>query len=179
MKLNKLLVISALMWSSNLHAAEIHEEDLVDLLDSHAIPVNKRRCPQGVPACTEEDLNAFELATGGRKIPDQLRWFMKRYSQVSFMCRGVILAQPHAREFYLREVHDAWDQGVPKDWLPFCNDNGDYHCINFDTGEVRFWSSDALDFTESTGDQWSSFYEWIVDDWAPLWDYAFVMSSKR
>ena len=38
----------------------------------------------------------------------------------------------------------AWEiWGVPRDWLPFCDDNSDFYCLDGD--RVRFWSHDGVD----------------------------------
>ena len=50
----------------------------------------------------------------------------------------------------------AWNRdGVPKDWLPFIEDNGDYFCIS-QAGEVRYWSHNG-----TTNERWPSFSEWF------------------
>ncbi len=55
------------------------------------------------------------------------------------------------------EIADtAWSQGgVPKDWLPFIEDNGDYFCIS-QTGEVRYWSHNG-----TTNERWPNFSAWF------------------
>jgi hypothetical protein len=50
----------------------------------------------------------------------------------------------------------AWNHnGVPKDWLPFIEHNGDYFCISW-SGEVRYWSHNG-----TTNERWPSFPTWF------------------
>lgn len=50
----------------------------------------------------------------------------------------------------------AWSRdGVPRDWLPFIEDNGDYFCVSQD-GEVRHWSHNG-----TTNERWPSFAAWF------------------
>ncbi|EGH65204.1 SMI1/KNR4 family protein [Pseudomonas syringae] len=49
----------------------------------------------------------------------------------------------------------AWDHGVPRDWLPFIEDNGDYFCVS-EAGGVRYWSHNG-----STNERWPTFSAWF------------------
>ena len=50
----------------------------------------------------------------------------------------------------------AWDHaGVPRDWLPFIEDNGDYFLIS-KGGKVRFWSHNG-----TTNEEWPTFAAWF------------------
>ncbi|MFV8784101.1 SMI1/KNR4 family protein [Microbulbifer sp. SA54] len=55
---------------------------------------------------------------------------------------------------------DGWNEGVSKEWLPFCCDNGCYYCIS-GTGEIKFWDNEDCSF----GLEAWSFPEWINDVW--------------
>jgi len=48
--------------------------------------------------------------------------------------------------------------GVPGDWLPFCQDNADYFCL--DGRIVRYWSHDG-----ETDEQWPDLGTWISEVW--------------
>ena len=50
----------------------------------------------------------------------------------------------------------AWGKmGVPKEWLPFIEDNSDYFLIS-QTGEVKYWSHNG-----TTNEKWPNFAEWF------------------
>src|SRR5262249_8606610 len=48
----------------------------------------------------------------------------------------------------------AHDDGVPRDWLPFVEDNGDYYCITA-RGEILYWSHNG-----SANERWPSLAAW-------------------
>ncbi len=52
-------------------------------------------------------------------------------------------------------VHTSRLKGVPKEFLPFCEDNGDYYCLTRDS-RVVLWSHDGL-FSGS----WLDLAHWI------------------
>lgn len=49
--------------------------------------------------------------------------------------------------------------GVPRDWLPICEDNGDYYCLAPD-GSVRFW-----DHNGSSDETWPDLATWATEFW--------------
>ncbi|MBF7686690.1 SMI1/KNR4 family protein [Acinetobacter rathckeae] len=52
-------------------------------------------------------------------------------------------------------LHTAREQGLAKNWLPFCEDNGNYYCINSD-GIIKYWSHNGY-----TNEQWPNLASWI------------------
>lgn len=54
---------------------------------------------------------------------------------------------------------EARKVGVPQDWLPICEDNGDYYCIAPD-GTIRFW-----DHNGSSTEAWPSLAVWAKEVW--------------
>ena len=58
--------------------------------------------------------------------------------------------------FAVKEVQKI---GVPKHWLPICEDNGDYYCITED-GKIRFW-----DHNGSSNEYWPSLAVWAKEVW--------------
>ncbi|WP_415767155.1 SMI1/KNR4 family protein [Pseudomonas sp. ZB1P45] len=53
-------------------------------------------------------------------------------------------------------AESAWTHsGVPKDWLPFIEDNGDHFCVS-QTGEVSYWSHNG-----ATNERWPNFSAWF------------------
>ena len=55
-------------------------------------------------------------------------------------------------------AREAWEMGVPQSWLPFCEDNADYFCLDGNT--VRFWSLDG-----ETDEHWLDLATWITEVW--------------
>jgi hypothetical protein len=59
----------------------------------------------------------------------------------------------------LSVVAEARGQGVPKSWLPICEDNGNYYCIRED-GSVVYWAHDG-----NSNESWPSLASWIKQAW--------------
>lgn len=56
-------------------------------------------------------------------------------------------------------LKDAREQGLPHEWLPICEDNGSYYCIDSD-GVIRFWTLDGY-----SDDKWPNLASWINEVW--------------
>ena len=56
-------------------------------------------------------------------------------------------------------LSDAREQGVPEAWLPICEDNGSYYCID-PKGITRFWTTDG-----NSNEQWDNIATWIKQVW--------------
>jgi hypothetical protein len=48
---------------------------------------------------------------------------------------------------------------VPRELVPFCEDNGDYCCIGKD-GRVTLWSHDGM-----FSGEWPDLAQWILEVW--------------
>jgi len=106
----------------------------------------------------------IEVASAEEKIGMQfhldLRTFLLRASDVvvgTFEPITITLPESHTD---LTEVTlSARELGVPKDWIPVCESNGDYFCIT-PSGEIRYWSHDG-----ASNESWASLSEWIDTVW--------------
>ncbi|EBA1657377.1 SMI1/KNR4 family protein [Salmonella enterica subsp. enterica] len=56
-------------------------------------------------------------------------------------------------------ISDAASIGVPESWLPICEDNGSYYCLD-QQGHVRYWTGDG-----SSEEQWPNLASWVKDVW--------------
>ncbi|MCU6668788.1 SMI1/KNR4 family protein [Enterobacteriaceae bacterium H4N4] len=56
-------------------------------------------------------------------------------------------------------INDAKEIGVPASWLPICEDNGSYYCID-PQGRVRYWTGDG-----ASEEQWHDLAAWVKDVW--------------
>jgi len=59
----------------------------------------------------------------------------------------------------LSAVYDAREAGLPTDWLPIMEANGDYYAVRPD-GKVVFWSHDG-----SSDEEWENIATWIHEVW--------------
>lgn len=127
--------------------------------------------PEGLPKCTPEDLQKLEGVLN-ITLPTELASFYRNFAHVDFTCFEILSPQAifhnHPTQGTLTVITEAWKDGVPREYLPFCLDNSDYYCIHLQTGRVRFWSHHEQAFSDSPNDMWNSFNEWVVNDWIPL-----------
>ncbi len=105
-------------------------------------------------------LNEYEKRIGV-KLPIDYRLFLKEASDVFVGRLSPLLVSKgedsgNELSFAVREARTL---GVPGNWLPVCEDNGDYYCID-QNGPVQFWSHNG--FTEES---WSSLAYWIKEVW--------------
>jgi SMI1-KNR4 cell-wall len=97
----------------------------------------------------------------GFKFPDEYRYFLINASDSVFNgrdCLRVTDNRSSPRELIV-VANEAWRSGVSQNFLPFCEDNGDYYCIN-NYGEVKFWSHDG-----PSDENWPNLAAWIKKVW--------------
>jgi SMI1-KNR4 cell-wall len=126
--------------------------------------INLKRLSGGrvtkVPLPDDQLLASYEKELGVA-FSDDYKRFLKEASNVFFGTKDPLTVTEHR---VLRgEVADALVEarrlGVPHDWLPICEDNGDYYCLT-PSGEVRFWALDGL-----TDESWPNLASWIEEVW--------------
>ena len=109
--------------------------------------------------------NADEVAGAenqlGVKFPDDYRRYLLEASDVVFGSLEPAVVIPDAGHLSLVEMAEtAWDEmEVPRELLPFCEDNGDYYCLN-PNGAVEYWSHDG-----ATDEKWKDLATWIKEVW--------------
>lgn len=109
---------------------------------------------------SDELLDSYEKELGFI-FPEDYRYFLKEASDSLLNGKDslrVTFDRDSPREL-ITNANEAWRLGVPRDWLPFCEDNGNYYCLT-KLGEVRFWSHDG-----SSGESWPNLAIWIKKVW--------------
>ncbi len=109
---------------------------------------------------TEEMIRQAEQDIG-IPFPEDYKKFLREASNVTY---GVtvplmISGAQAVNEDLLEAVEDARKVGVPKDWLPICQDDGNYFCI-VPSGTVRYW-----DHNGRTDESWPDLATWIKEVW--------------
>jgi hypothetical protein len=119
--------------------------------------------PQRLPTTAEVAFAEQALRT---EFPPDYRRFLLEASDVMFGIHEPSVVTPDAGYLSLeRTAHEGWRRGVPRDWLPFCEDNADFYCLV--GGMVRFWSHDGV-----TDESWADLASWIGDVWIDEGDRA-------
>lgn len=115
--------------------------------------------PQQLP--TEENILEFESLVGF-EFPEDFKNFLLYVSDVSYsVLSPVQITNPNAHNFFPDILESAREYGVPSGYIPFCEDNADFYCMN-NEGEIFYWSSDSMDFNE---EKWISIWDWIEQVW--------------
>lgn len=115
--------------------------------------------PRPVRLPTESEVASAER-TLGVTFPADYRYFLLHGSDVTYGTLEPALVIPECGHLNLVVVvQTAWETGVPRDHLPFCQDNGDYYCLTPDH-RIVLWSHDGL----FTG-RWPDLAHWIHEVW--------------
>lgn len=97
----------------------------------------------------------------GFQFPREYKLFLKEVMNVFYGTKDPLVVTEdgnHYGELKLA-LQAARELGLPRDWLPICEANGDYYCL-VPGGAVRFWSHDG-----SSTERWSDLASWIKNVW--------------
>ena len=96
-------------------------------------------------------------------LPRELRDFLLSVSDVVHGRLEPVTAVDSQSHTYLPEVAaNAWDQGLPRDLLPICQDGDLYYVVDLDNQVYRF---DAAIGQLDEEDIWDSVWSWVEDIW--------------
>ena len=106
-------------------------------------------------APTDAEIDAAEERLMFKFHPDY-REFLKGRGDVGEAVLEAAVILPGSGHLDLFEIAEqAWDEmEVPRDLLPFIEDNGDYYCLTR-SGGVKFWSHNG-----TTEEKWATFGDW-------------------
>lgn len=107
---------------------------------------------------TEAEVRAAEEALGQSFQPDYRRFLLEASDVVFGTLEPCLVTVDAGYRDLVPTAQDAWDLGVPREWLPICEDNSDYYCL--DETRVRFWSHDG-----ATDESWPDLATWIIEVW--------------
>ena len=94
-------------------------------------------------------------------FPEDYKVFLMEASDVfvGYLSPLVLSSDDSLESELVNAVVEARSLGVPKSWLPICEDNGDYYCID-ELGVIHFWSHDG-----EVDEKWQDLATWITDVW--------------
>ena len=105
----------------------------------------------------EEDVRAAEHQLG-IEFPADFRRYLLEASDVVYGTKEPCQIAPGRHRDLVTTVQEARRLGVPRHLLPFCEDSGDYYCL--EGYRVRFWSHNGV-----SDEQWSDLGTWITEVW--------------
>ena len=96
-------------------------------------------------------------------LPFALREFLLQVSDVVYGRLEPVTASDPQSHTYLPEVAaTAWSLGVPREFVPLCEDQGNYYVVEED-GTVLLWEADTTEINED--ESWESVWHWVRDVW--------------
>ena len=112
------------------------------------------------PSPTDSLIESYQNDLG-ISFSDEYKLFLKFASTVFYGTKDPLVITPDksSRSELCHAITEGRSLGLPDDWLPICEDNGDYYCI-VPSGAVRYWTSNG-----SSDEYWTSLAEWIEDVW--------------
>lgn len=94
-------------------------------------------------------------------LPFEYREFLLEVSDVVYGHIEPATAADRRSHTYLSEMTAvAWDVGLPREYVPICEYNNGYACIDQE-GKILFWNHNRF-----TDDEWESIWHWARDVWA-------------
>lgn len=116
--------------------------------------------PRPFPLPTETEVAAAEK-TIGIPFPDDYRHFLLHASDVTYGAIEPAVVVPHSGHLDLVGMaKTAHEIGLSEEFLPFCEDNGDYYCFDPE-GHVALWREEEGFAKE----RWSDLAQWIQKVW--------------
>ncbi len=136
--------------------ALMHIDQALNLLRAANQPV-----PLPLRLPTEDEIVHFERELRFH-FPSDFRQFQLAASNVTYGTLEPVICIPGIGPPMnpIEVANDGWTRGVPRDWLPFCQDNDCFFCISKD-GVVAFWDNADGRFGR---ENWS-LAQWIETIW--------------
>lgn len=114
--------------------------------------------PNPIRLPTESEIDSTEKELGV-VFPVEFRSYLKLASDVVFGTIEPVTITAKDHTDIIAVANDAWELGIPKNFIPICEDNGDYYCVA-PNGSVHFCSHNG-----TTDESWSDIEHWINDVW--------------
>jgi len=94
-------------------------------------------------------------------IPLDVRDYFLNCSHVIYgSLEPVTLADPNSHTYLPEVAAEAWSQGMPREYVPVCQQNNDYYCADED-GVIYLWHA-GEDEPEHVAD---NIWYWVRDVW--------------
>ncbi len=129
-------------------------EEIIEQLREQCIEVST---PLELPSDDELVLAEEQMLM---PLPYEYRLFLLEVSDVVFGTLEPATAADERSHTYLPEMAaQAWDSGMPREYIPICEYNGGYACIEQD-GKILFWAHGEL-----SEESWEDIWYWARDVW--------------
>lgn len=131
-------------------------QDVIEIINKLDDPMKrKNKLPD------DNILEKYENSIG-LKFPDDYKLFLKTVSNSFIGFISPFTLNDEMNESYndlIRGFKDARNIGIPNNFIPICEDNGDYYCLTPD-GSVQFWSHNG-----DSNEKWPDLATWAKEVW--------------
>lgn len=116
--------------------------------------------PRPMRLPTPEEVDAAEKWIERSFHPDLRKYLLEASDIVYGTKEPVTLTRAESHTDFHKVCDHAWNRyGVPRQFVPFCEDNADFFCLN-GAGEVVFWSHNGW-----SSEKWPDLATWIEECW--------------
>jgi|LNAP01.1.fsa_nt_gb hypothetical protein len=141
---------------------------LVDLEEDNAFEATLKEVKQvcfplkGAPLPTKKDFQVIEEKFG--TLHPQLRRVLEELSHLSSRFYDLLSAsrsQAWPVSEFEKTNYKFLEKSSLKTYHVFCCNNGDYFCVNKETGAVGYWQHEEEEFSTNENNCWSSLGDWL------------------
>ena len=129
-------------------------EDVIELLreQSQQVPVPLELPDDDILVEVEEQILI--------SLPDEYKEFLLEVSDVIFgAVEPATVTDPQSHTYLPEMAANAWDQGMPREYIPICEHAQGFYCITQE-GEILLWVDGEMSNAE-----WPSIWAWAKDIW--------------
>ena len=145
-------------------------DDIIGAIHQNGKRVKNKKHPNGLQAVTEDEISGIEITL--TPLPHDLRKLLEETAHYRYP--GNILLSPYggANSKFVDTANNLYEEGLPKDWVPFC-DTGNYvFCIFKKNMSVRAWELGENAWTvigdSDEIEQWDSLASWAAAEWVDM-----------
>lgn len=107
---------------------------------------------------SEEEIKLYENELEF-KFVDDYKYFLKEASNILYGSIDPCVLSKDMRGDLIVTAIEARQLGLPEKWLPICEDNSNYYCID-ETGYIKYWAHDG-----AGNESWEDLASWIENVW--------------
>ncbi|MDC3332829.1 SMI1/KNR4 family protein [bacterium] len=94
-------------------------------------------------------------------LDGEFKQFLLTVSDVVYgYLEPVTVADPNSHTYLPEVAAQAWSLGLPREYIPLCEDRGGYYCTN-EGGEVVLWKDGKL----TNDEPWPNVWHWAQSVW--------------
>lgn len=118
-----------------------------------------RPVPKPMTLPSKDEIESVQQELSFSFHPDYIKYLLSASDVVYGTKEPCSITIKNSSRYLVTVANDAWGNGVPREIIPICEDNGDYYCIT-GSGEVVFWTHNGI-----SDERWADLATWIKQAW--------------